>query len=82
MFFFKKNKPTPPIYLRLIFDILQFEISSLMDWIFAGYTGSKTQVETGGKNQVQQTRIFKLEIVKKQVQIIRRTGMSYLKSMK
>ena len=24
----------PPIYLHLIFDILQFEISSLMHWIF------------------------------------------------
>ena len=24
----------PPIYLHLIFEILQFEISSLMNWIF------------------------------------------------
>ena len=24
----------PPIYLHLIFAILQFEISSLMNWIF------------------------------------------------
>ena len=29
-----------PIYLHLIFDILKFEISSL-NWIYAGYTGSK-----------------------------------------
>ena len=26
--------PSPPIYLHLIFAILQFEISSLMNWIF------------------------------------------------
>ena len=30
----------PPIYLHLIFDILQFEISSLMNWIiFLVWTG-------------------------------------------
>ena len=48
----------PPIYLHLIFDILQFEISSLMnwiffpslDWIFAGYTGSKNPVQIGKKS--------------------------------
>ena len=27
-------KTSTPIYLHLIFDILQFEISSLMNWIF------------------------------------------------
>jgi len=47
----------PPIYLHLIFARFQFEISSLMNWIFwsisnwnfAGYTGSKYQVQTGEK---------------------------------
>ena len=41
----------PPIYLHLIFDILEFEISSLMNWIFAGYTGSKNPVQTRTKIQ-------------------------------
>jgi hypothetical protein len=44
----------PAIYLYLIFAILQFEISSLMKWIFfpslkfffADYTGSKSPVKT------------------------------------
>ena len=55
----------PPIYLHLIFDILQFEISSLINWIIAGYTGSKYPVQTWKKNPVRQTRNFKLENVKK-----------------
>ena len=38
----------PPIYRHLIFAILQFEISSLMNWIFiqvwTGFSACKTQV--------------------------------------
>ena len=49
------KKGLSPIYLHLIFYILQLEISSLMNWIFfldslnwmfAGYTGSKNPVQT------------------------------------
>ena len=29
------NRLLPPVYLNLIFAILQFEISSLMNWIFS-----------------------------------------------
>ena len=47
----------PPIYLHLIFDILKFEISSLINWIFfpnlnwilAGYTA---QVVKQGKLEI------------------------------
>ena len=54
-----------PIYLHSIFDILEFEISSLMNWIFfpslnwifAGYRGSKNPVQTRKKIQ-----FIKLEI--------------------
>ena len=53
----KQDRPCPPIYLNLIFDILKFEILSLMNWIFAGYTGSKNPVQTGKKIQ-----FIKLEI--------------------
>ena len=42
-----------------------------MNWIVAGYTGSKNPIQTGKKNPVQQTRNFKLENVKNQVQIDR-----------
>ena len=31
---FTPFRPPPPIYLNWIFPILQFEISSLMNWIF------------------------------------------------
>ena len=56
----------PPIYMHLIFVILEFEISSLMNWIFfpslnwifAGYTGSKNPVQTRKKIQ-----FIKLEIL-------------------
>ena len=34
----------PPIYLHLIFPILQFEISSLMNWIFLPAVACKIQV--------------------------------------
>ena len=55
----------PPIYLNWIFQILQFEIVSLMNWIFfpslnwifVGYTGSNNPVQTGKKYQ-----FIKLEI--------------------
>ena len=63
----------PSIYLHLISDILEFEISSL-NWIFAGYTGSKNPVQTSNKSSLQ-TGNFKLENVKNQVQIDRGTGM-------
>ena len=45
----------PPIYLHLIFEILQFEISSLMNWIFTGCVACKNPVQTRKKNQVHQT---------------------------
>ena len=34
----------PPIYLHLIFEILQFEISSLIKWIFLPDVARKIQV--------------------------------------
>ena len=43
--------PIPPIYRHLIFDIIEFEISSLMSWIFAGYAGSKNPIQTRKKIQ-------------------------------
>ena len=68
----------PPIYLHLIFDILQFEISSLMNWIFflvwTGFLQATQAVKIQlklGKNPIHQTRNFKLENVKNQVQIDR-----------
>ena len=45
-----------------------------MNWIFAGYTGSKNPVQIRKKNPVYQTRNFKLENVKNQVQIDRGLG--------
>ena len=42
---------SPPIYLHLIFDILQLKISSLKNWIFADYTGNKNPVQTRKKIQ-------------------------------
>jgi hypothetical protein len=45
----------PPIYLHLIFDILQFEISSLMNWIFTACVACKNPVQTR-KNPTFQTR--------------------------
>ena len=53
-----------PIYLHLIFGILQFEISSLMNWIFLPAVVCKIQVH--------QTGYFKLENYKNRVQIDRR----------
>jgi hypothetical protein len=50
--------------LHLIFDILQFEIWNLMNWIFAGYTCRKNPVQTRKKIQ-----LIKLENFKNQVQI-------------
>jgi hypothetical protein len=70
----------PLIYLHLIFDIIEFEVSSLMNWICAGYTGSKNPVLTRKKNPVYQTGNFKLENVKNQVQIDR--GLKVSKSPK
>ena len=61
--------PYPLIYLHLIFDTIEFEISSLMNWNFAGYTGSENPVQTRKKIQ-----FFKLENVKNQVQIYRELG--------
>ena len=43
-----------------------------LNLIFAGYTGSKNPVQTGGKKPVQQTQNFKLENVQNQVQRDRR----------
>ena len=40
-----------------------------MKWIFVGYTGSKNPVQTMKKDPVHQTRNFKLDNIKNQVQI-------------
>ena len=66
------------IYLNWIFTILQFEISSLMNWIFSLFqtwilqatAGRKIQFKLG-KHPVHQTRYFKKENCKNQVQIDR-----------
>ena len=50
--------PKPPIYLNLIFTILQFEISSLINWIFSLFqtwilqaiAGRKIQFKLGKKS--------------------------------
>ena len=62
----------PPIYLHLIFAILQFEISSLKNLIFSlfqleftGYSRQKNPVQTRKKIQ-----FIKLENCKNQVQIV------------
>ena len=70
--------PNPPIYLHLIFAILQFEISSLMIfifglfqiWILEATADRKIQFKLE-KTPVHQTEFFKLENCKKQVQIDR-----------
>ena len=56
----------PFIYLHFIFAILQFEISSLMNWIFLSAAAFKIQFwNTYTKNQVPQTRnISDLRIAK------------------
>ena len=41
----------PPIYLHLIFAILQFEISSLMNWIFSLFQTWILQATAGRKIQ-------------------------------
>ena len=71
----------PPIYLHLIFDILQFEISSLMNWIFflvwTGFLQATQAVKIQfklGKKSTLSTQNFKLENVKNQVQIDRGLG--------
>jgi hypothetical protein len=69
---------SPPIYLDLIFTILQFEISSLMNLSFSLFQTGILQATAGrkiqfqlGKNPVYETRYFKLENCKNQVQIDR-----------
>ena len=65
----------PPIYLYLIFLILQFEISCLMNlifsifqtWILQATAGRIIQFKLGKKNLIHQTRYFKLENCKNQV---------------
>ena len=66
------------IYLHLIFDILQFEISSLMNWIFFIVWNGLLQTTQAvkiqfklGKKSTLSTQNFKLENVKNQVQIDR-----------
>ena len=52
--------PLSPIYLHLIFDILEFDELSFfpyLNWIFAGYAGSKNPVKSREKIQ-----FIKLEI--------------------
>ena len=65
----------PTIYLHLIFTILQFEISSLMNWIFFPSLNWIFLPAVACKipvwNQVHQTWIFKLENCKNRVQINR-----------
>ena len=56
-------------FWNIEFDELDFW--SISNWNFAGYTGSKYQVQTGKKNQVHQTWYFKLEFCKNQGQIHR-----------
>ena len=44
---FQPITPSSFIYLHLIFDILEFEISSLMNWIFfLGWTGFLQATQT------------------------------------
>ena len=50
---YKYETPYPTIYLHLIFKILQFEISSLMNWIFFLV---KTLREKYSKEQIVRTR--------------------------
>ena len=46
-----KLEPIPPIYLHLIFAILQFEIFSLMKWIFSLFQTGILQTTAGRKIQ-------------------------------
>ena len=55
LYFWSQGRPMPPIYLLLIFAILQFEISSLMNLIFSLFQTWILQTTAGGKIQ------FKLE---------------------
>ena len=70
----KRFDPIPAIYLHLIFAILQFEISSLMNWIFLPAVACKIQVwNKPCKNLVHWIGDSKLENCKNQLQIDRRT---------
>ena len=68
--------PKPPIYPHLIFAIVQFDISSLMNfffilfqtWTLQATAGRKIQFKLG-KNPIHLTRYFRLENVKNQVLI-------------
>jgi hypothetical protein len=68
---------SPPIYMQLIFAILQFEISNLMNriffpslnWIFLPAVACKIQVWSRLKIKFIKLDIFKLENWKNQVQI-------------
>ena len=68
------RKCTPPIYLHLIFPILQFEISNLMNWIFFLVSTGFLLLVLACKNP-DQTWNFKLENVKNQVQIENALGI-------
>ena len=75
----------PPIYLHSIFEILLFEILSLMNlnfsrfktWILRTTSGRKIHYQLGKKSSYE-TRYFKLENCKNQVQIDR--GIGYLEA--
>ena len=72
--------------MHLIFAIIQFKISNLMNWIFSLFqtwilqatAGRKIQFKIEKKNPVHQTWYFKLENCKNQVQIDREKGYWYL----
>ena len=58
------EKPIPPIYLYLIFDILEFKILSLMNWIFSKFELDFLQATQAVKIQFKLGKIqfIKLEI--------------------
>ena len=70
MHFFRWDITFRPIYLHFLFDILEFEISIFMNWIFflslnwifAGYTSSKNPVQTRKKNPFYETGNLKLDM--------------------
>ena len=65
----------PPIYLHLIFAILQVEILSLMNWIFLPAVACKIQVWNKLKIQFIKLDISNWRIAKNQVQIDRVTWL-------
>ena len=70
----------PLVYLNLIFEILQFEILSLMNLSFTGCLRQKNLVQTGKKSSLWNS-MFQLENCKNQVQIDRGESLTLYVSM-